>query len=392
MQSKQLTLDDSVLPVNQVRLVRGLSQRQIDCIRLLDEGYHAARIARRLKVAKSYVLKTINKLLRCNLVILTTTKNPVFPKAKLYRLTPQLKSLLIIENPYKESMYTLCTPHHIKLKYDIIWMKKSSPVTDAWKRARVRAIHIREYKPRGSTRHLFRVDIDENEVTIEYHGKSLLASLHHRKKIIAESSGEATTLAAAQIQKGVEIFVREQKGAGNAIRISDPRQVTKTHYSFESKLAKQAANAVGRNQLQLGQFINVDMSPKNHGRPENGDIETQDPTLAEKVDRGLRNALNLDTIIPSLVRDAVEVALPFAIQQAMDTSIPAFNTEVTKVIDPTDAKVDRVAAMIQGNVTIQQQYNQMVNYMTKALDEMAAIRKENAELKKELSRFIGGAV
>ena len=46
--------------------------------------------------------------------------------------------------------------------------------------------------------------------------------------------------------------------------------------------------------------------------------------------------------------------------------------------------VVRVEAMLQGGITISAQYEQMINFMTKALDEMAAIRLENAELKKRL--------
>jgi hypothetical protein len=60
-------------------------------------------------------------------------------------------------------------------------------------------------------------------------------------------------------------------------------------------------------------------------------------------------------------------------------------TEMFKsVIDPLNANVLQVQAMLQGGITISQQYEQMVNFMTKVLAEMGEMRKENAELKARL--------
>jgi hypothetical protein len=54
------------------------------------------------------------------------------------------------------------------------------------------------------------------------------------------------------------------------------------------------------------------------------------------------------------------------------------------VTDPLNANILQVQAMLQGGITISQQYEQMVNFMTKVLAEMGEMRKENAELKARL--------
>jgi hypothetical protein len=42
--------------------------------------------------------------------------------------------------------------------------------------------------------------------------------------------------------------------------------------------------------------------------------------------------------------------------------------------------------MVQGGITMSQQYEQMVNFMTRVLDEMNEIRRENKELREEINR------
>jgi hypothetical protein len=54
------------------------------------------------------------------------------------------------------------------------------------------------------------------------------------------------------------------------------------------------------------------------------------------------------------------------------------------IVNPIAANVTRVEAMLQGGIGISTQYEQMLNFMTKVLDEMSQIRKENAELKAKL--------
>jgi hypothetical protein len=51
------------------------------------------------------------------------------------------------------------------------------------------------------------------------------------------------------------------------------------------------------------------------------------------------------------------------------------------IINPIGAEVTAVKAMMMGEVSLQRQYEQMMKFMTAALTEMQALRKEVQELK-----------
>jgi hypothetical protein len=344
------------------RFVQKLTQKQLDIISFIERDYYQAYIANRLKISRTYVNQTVTSLLKYKL-IKQKTCSPLQKKSLTYETTKRLKTYLS-QATQMPSQYTLCIPHHIKFKYPILGIK-GIPNRDGWKFSKNRSIYIRSWQPKGNERSLYHVNLDENTISIQYQGKSLIASRVEHTQVIAQSISEATQIIASEIGKGVEIFLREQAGMGCKIEVGQPKQIDKTHYAFESELAKEMVRNGQQSQLE---GVYVDNSPEGQGKEKVGDIEMRDPVRANRVDRGLLNAINIDKI----VRKEIGQALPEAMK--------AFND----ALDPINQNVIRANAMLQGGITISQQYENMLNFMTKVLDEMQSLRQENAEFRKKL--------
>ena len=67
------------------------------------------------------------------------------------------------------------------------------------------------------------------------------------------------------------------------------------------------------------------------------------------------------------------------IQAAIPEAMAEFNKQFTGL----NESINQVVAMVQGGITMQQQYQQMQNFMTRVLDEVQAVRKELADVKRE---------
>lgn len=358
---RQSSFDDLQKEEDGRRFVSKLTEKQLDIIEFIKRDYYQAYIAKRLKISRAYVNQTVNSLLKFGL-IKQKTCSPLQKKSLTYEPTKRLENYLS-QSALMPSQYTLCIPHHIKFKYPIHGIT-GEVNKDGWKMSsKNRSIFINSWQPKGAERHLFNVDLGDNTISIQYQGKSLIASRVNHSKVVAQSITEATQIIATEIGKGVEIFLREQASMGCQIRVGQPKQIDKTHYAFESELAKEMVRNGQQSQLE---GIYVDNSPEGQGNVAVGDIEMRDPLKANSVDRGLRNAMNIDKI----VRKEIGAALPEAMK------------EFNRALDPIHESQSQVMAMIQGGITIQQQYNQMVNFMTNALNEMSAMRQEIEELRK----------
>jgi len=382
---RQATFDDLAA----VQYVRSLNATQINIIRLLEQGDYQANIARRLKKSRSYVCQVVGKLESYGLIVarrLTfvhkgkthtiATTDPLQGRATGYIVTPRLQNLLA-QNPNKDGSYTLCIPHHIKIKIPILDQNRPL-VTAGWRQSRARSILVRSWKPRGPERHLFHVQTVGGTVGIEYHGKSLVAYRVERTHLMAADVDEATTLAAAQIQDGVARFVEEQGWFGVRLTLGTPQIIDKPHFAFASKTARTVLDA-GHQLTTPG--IYCDDSLAHHGRPDAGEIETTDPILADQIDRGLRNALNIEPIVErSVARGMVEQSKTILdgfcqqldpIQQTLGSIYETANT---------------VLAHVQGGTTLEYQFTQIVTLLTHTLNEIKDLRGRVADLEEQQTR------
>ena len=122
--------------------------------------------------------------------------------------------------------------------------------------------------------------------------------------------------------------------------------------------------------IKLGGEIYADGSPEGEGRPENADIETHNPNVADRVDRGLRNAADIDTLIPELVR------------QTMCDTTPAIMTQFSKMLDPLYQEVSTIQAMVQGGTRAEQQVQQLTGVLAAMLKKMNTLEDELGTLRK----------
>ncbi len=385
MAERQATFDDLAA----VQYVRSLNATQINIIRLLEQGQYQAQVARRLNKSRSYVCQVVKKLESYGLIVarrLTfvhkgkthtiATTDPLQGRATGYIVTPRLQNLLA-QNPHKDGTYTLCIPHHLKIKIPIL--DQNQPlVTAGWRQSRARAILVRSWKPRGPERHLFHVQTVGGTVGIEYHGKSLVAYRVERTHLMAADVDEATALAAAQIQDGVARFVEEQGWFGVRLTLGTPQIIDKPHFAFASKTARTVLDA-GHQLTTPGVYC--DDSLAHHGRPDAGEIETTDPILADQIDRGLRNALNIEPIVErSVARGMVEQSKTILdgfcqqldpIQQTLGSIYETANT---------------VLAHVQGGTTLEYQFTQIVTLLTHTLNEIKDLRGRVADLEEQQTR------
>lgn len=288
-----------------IAYVRSLNALQVDVIRFLDRGDYQASIARRLGRSRAWVNGVVRTLERYRLVVARrfsavykgkvheySSSDPLCNRVTTYHVTDRLKALLT-DNPNRDGTYTLCSPHHLKMKFPIA-SQDGHIVLDGWRSSRVKAVHVRSWQPRGPARHLFHVDTPGGLVGIEVHGPTLVAYRVDRGHIAARSIDEATQLVVSYIQEAVSRFVEEQSWFGTSLRLGAPSVISRPHYAFASRL--------GGKLLDLGQQLRsdglyVDGSPRSHGQPGLGEIETDDPVLADLVDSGLRAALSIDSVI-----------------------------------------------------------------------------------------------
>jgi hypothetical protein len=382
---KQTTFED----LSAIQYVRSLNATQIDIIRFLELGDYQAHIARRLKKSRSYVCQVVRKLESYGLIIArrltfthkgtthtVATDDPLQGRATGYVVTPKLQALLA-QNPQKDGSYTLCIPHYIKIKIPILKQNKDL-VTAGWRQSRARAVLVRSWRPRGPERHLFHVETTGGPIGVEYHGSSLVAYQVERTHLLAADVGEATVIAAAQIQDGVARFVEEQGWFGVQLSLGTPTIISKPHFAFASKAARKVLDA-GHQLTTPGVYC--DDSLASHGRPDAGEIETSDPILADQIDRGLRNAINIVPIVEqTLARGMVEQS---------KTILDGFCEQLDPIRQMTSSiyeTANTVLAHVQGGTTLEYQFTQIVTLLSHTLNELKTLQARVADLEDKQPR------
>ncbi len=355
----QQTFDDVRRSLDQSKLVKSLNHTQLNIIAFLEKGYYPGYIADRLKISRSYVSRTTKKLSELDLIAPSKSRDPLQGRAGTYQVSTLLKSLLIQHGLDKSASYTFCTPHHVKLKFPILHMKGELRI-DGWKFSRQHATHIRSWKPKGPERHLFHVTTQQGGVGVEYHGKSLLAYRLGHDHIMADSVESATRLAMIQVQEGTDMFIREQAQLGTRMELGRPKISDTPHYAFESEAAREIIKAGGKIDVP---GIWADKSPEGQGRPFAGDIETRDPVIATMVDRGLRNAMNIEGIV----------------QEQITGAIPVFVEAIDQRIAPLRADVESLSERVDKGNTLTAQFNQLVNILQNTVKDLENLKQKQEQ-------------
>lgn len=369
----QLTIDDILAE----RYISKLTQKQIDIIRFLEQGYYQAFIARRMHISKGYVNETVKTLEKYNLVTPLVFRYPdhktgkvktvatgdhLHGRATTYAVSDRLHALIQKKNPHPDGQYILCSPHHKKIKYPIHELKGDWDL-HGWRRDRCKSIHIRTWKPRGPERHLWHVNTPNGVIGIEAHPGTLVAYRVSREHIMAKTVEESEQLLTAYIQAGVETWLKEQERAGVSAEIGGPLSITKPHYAFESEIAKEIVNIGGGIRTE-GMF--VDNSLEGMGNDTACEIETTNPSIAAQVDRGLRMALTMDTMVETQVQAAITGAIPLII------------SSVSQQISGMQDQISDISEQLQQGNQLQEQFSTVMSVLQQTISQLNDIKQAAA--------------
>jgi DNA-binding MarR family transcriptional regulator len=324
--------------------LKPLSKNQRSVLSLLNAGLLQAGVALRLNVSRPYVNQIARGLESLGLVKRRG-------KTYFYDLSPEAKSLLSGALALDE--FTPARLHNFRKKFRIL-TSAPSPSLDS------RAHYTGSWKMRGPLRHKFWYSggAGTPSVTVDYHIKTLVIYVDKGQQILARSVEEAAGLGWLAVQKARDAWIREQHGFGIDYSVEEIGTViAKVHAGFVMMEKDPVIKEVVGNGGSVGYADYwIDKSPEKELGSGHCEAETAQPENMTRLGRGIQV---IETIQPEAFKDLEKIG-------AMNDSVV------------------RVEAMLQGGITISAQYEQMVNFMTKALDEMAAIRAENAELKKRL--------
>jgi len=414
---KQISFDDFNLAQEAIEFVASLNETQVNIIKFLEQGDYQAHIAKRLGISRSHVNKVVRTLEKYQLIVpqrfsvtykgktkTVATGDPLCGRATTYTVTTKLKAL-IAKNPNKDGSYTLCIPHHLKIKYPVVNLKRygtektlselvSVNVHDRVHDSKIE--HVKKWHPRGHIRHKFHIKHQNGDVGVEVHGNTLVAYKLKRQHIMAKTGKDATGIIVAQIHEGVSRFVREQNALGLDIELGDPEIIGDLHLAFNSKIAKRVLNS-GRNLSVEG--IRIDNSLEKLGDPDQAEMEIHgDADLADEVDQALRNALNIKPIIQSTVENTVAPMVECLVSNGIDEKLETtrnlllheFDAKINPInqnLNMANGNINNIMAIVQGGTTLQYQFNQMVGLLNNALIEMQGQKKEIELLTEEISRI-----
>ena len=339
MHDRQLTLGE----VSGVSKVRGLTEPQRKVVSLINCGLCQAEIARKLQVSRSYVNQVIKRLESLGLVQrIDTHKTKPGKRAYtlFYELSPELKQR--IKGERVAEPFTSCRVHNQRMK--IAWSSTTPVSTDK------RTAYSKSWTMRGGARHKywFVGKAGLPSVTLDVHPKTIVAYCDKKQFIVAETPAEAMDIGWRAIYQAIDKFVELQGRFGVKVEMAHTGEtIGKPHGGFVGSESPVMAEGVTTPHWWIDRSQESELGP---GHPE---LETDIPESMTRLD--------------GLIK--------------MSEALPTAMKEITDKLNPMSTSLLQVMAMMQGGITISQQYEQMVNFMTKALDEMAAIRKENAELK-----------
>lgn len=333
-------LQSTFADLDQVRHIRALTTNQRKIISLLSCGLTQSSIAKKLGFSRPYINQVIKKLETVSLIKRVNTQKAPEGTRKynyFYEVAPECK---IGSQPF-----TSCRVHNIRKKFTIL--SQSGPAS-----LDKRIDYLKSWNMRGGQRHKFwypgRAGLPS--VTVDVHPKTIVVYVDKGQFIAAKDAEQAKEIAWYALYAARDKFIEGQERYGNVTFEIERtgEDIAKVHYGFlfdkRSPIAQEHTDMPG---------WWIDKSPEETLGPNIREIETDIPDQATALERGIRQI------------------------QCMPEAMKTINEK----LDPMNQNIIRVEAMLQGGITLSQQYTNMVNFMTKALDEMAAMREELRLLK-----------
>ena len=332
-----------------IESIKGLTGNQKKIISLIGCGLCQATISEKMKVSRAYICTEIKKLESRNLI----KTIDIYPKvpgkrsySKFYELSQQAKGQ--IQKGVPEESFTACRVHNLRMRVSVISL--SAPVsTDK------RANYSKSWNMRGGARHKFWFSGKAGmpSVTLDIHPKTIVAYVDKKQTIVAKTPDEAQDIGWRSIYQALDKFIELQSRFNVIVETAHTGTVIgKPHGGFVGSDSPAMEEGVQTKNWWIDRSQEAELGP---GHPE---LETDQPGGMTRLDNLIKVSEQVDL-----------VALP----------------EMFKgMIDPLNQNVLSVMAQLQGGITISQQYEKMLNFMTHVMNEMAEMRKENAELKAKL--------
>lgn len=371
--SKNQVLLDSFKGEDIGSFIKKLSENKLKIIRLLDDGYYAAAIARRLNLSRSYVSRFVNELQFKGMISLEWI-NPLTRRAKSYRVIPELKTHLDrLKQP--SINFSLFTPHKIRYKYKL--QEKTKPISlNTGRFAAAKVKHERTYCMAGGVRNVFNMRHERaGNIGITVHPNSIEVYQRDRQPISSVSLEDATNQLAIAINDVAQRFAQEQEWESVHFSLGEPVMVGSPHYAGPSRLAR-AITDNGQTLLPLSAGFEVDRSlEKKFGEKKTADLETDDIDAAEIMDRGIKNAYNIETIVPVLVKEELK---------SVSDQILGLNEQKEKI----DLMASNVQALCQSGLPLTNQFNQLTGIVSQQGYQITKIQETILELIKNMSKII----
>lgn len=361
----QLTFDD----LSSLSFLSKLSDKQKSIIVLLGEQLLQADIARKLGCSRAYVNEFVKELLQHNLIKAVENRPgnrsgaaSVRHYNQFFTLSSQLKQQ-VTESPTTAPPITPYHVHYIRRKFKIhtisgpLTRDKRSGYQDSW--------FMRGKKE--WFKYWFSGGADEISVTLVITPKTIIAMMDKNQKVIASTGLEAIDRAVQQVRDAARKFIEQQRRFGVIIEADEIGvQIGKPHFS----LLFHKSHPLATTQTT---FDNTWIDSTAPGiKPNQLSYETDDPKRATELEQAILKVALIEKNLPKAVQSEVQTIIPEAMK--------GFNQQFGEV----NEGISQLMAMTQGGITMQQQYQQMQNFMVKVLDEIAEVRKENQELKKRL--------
>jgi len=372
--TKPLTLDD--YPV-----LESLSPTTVKVLKLLYLGYTQAQIARTLRLSRQAVNKHVKKLLLLDII---RTRGSLHGAGKTKDVIYDVRKAVVVyfglnksridqdcqpqnKGGVSSSQKPLFTLHRLQLAFPIVTL--SQPPSTS-----VRSF-VKTYHPRGWTGYIFilgnvRIRVTPHKVIAE-----LTSELHFDEPLTAE---EALIRAIDQLKDAVAKWLEEQGAAGVEIELSHPYVMNAPEFAFKSKLIKKCIEKLReqswRSCITNGHSLNynqpnlsfwIDASPEKEGESEYGHIETNDAGVADILDSYFKNL----GFIPALQED-----------------IQMIKSELQR-INLIEQEIQNVKVLIESGVPPKLQMEQLMSIVAYQIKEIAELRKENSELRKELKEI-----
>jgi hypothetical protein len=341
--------------VQTLSLLDNFSTTQRKVAVFLREQVPQVEIARRLNVSRSYINQIVKEFQDNNLIrpiATTTTTDGKRHYNQFFDLSVALQKKLADD---KTPPVTPFRTHHIIRKFKILRQSKelSQDKRTGWNKS---------WEMRGGKRHEYWYS-GEISVSVIIHPKTIVASICKGQKIIAETAEAAEDRGIQLVINTVNKFVELQQLFGVHLEIDAVGQaVGKTHFG----LAFHKAAPFATGQTTLAETW-IDASVASEVEPDKLEWETVNPALATEMEIGMAKIATIDKHIQA------------GVTAAMPEAMAAF----TEQFGGLNENIIKVKAMLQGSITLQQKEDNMMKFMSTVLNEMAMIRKELSDVKRE---------